>query len=436
MTREEQLRFCKVCELHSFDPKKGMTCSLTGERATFEDDCPDFKGDRSLVESPDGNNKKKSVTNDTFQRFTELFTPTNGYFITPILFHINLLVFIIMLIAGAHLFFPSPDFLIAWGANFSIDVLDGEYWRLLSNTFLHSGLLHLVPNLIALLFVGSLLEKNIGSLRTLVAYFVTGITASAVSFWWHDMTVSVGASGAIFGLFGVKIATLLTNPPDREEQKRLLNTFLILVVYNLMGGFQEGIDMAAHLGGLLSGIIYGFAIYPPFIRIKWVRALGESLVVILLGAGIYFTVVNKPKDMLEYAHLMDQFARTEHTALRLYRTSYDASPQSYLYTINNTGIPNWRACKIILRQADSLENLPPGIRERNELLHQYVDLRIQSYKQIFKAIAQSSNEYDGQIQNLTKQIDSLINVLAGEPTASDKNIEVISSEKMKALLNQ
>jgi membrane associated rhomboid family serine protease len=135
--------------------------------------------------------------------FIDFLKPKEGYFITPILIYLNIAVFIIMMVAGlGFMSFKGQDLLI-WGANFRPSTTGGEWWRLLSSSFLHGGIMHLLFNMYGLLFVGMFLEPALGKTKFLVSYLVAGILASVASLWWYEATISVGASGAIFGMYGL-----------------------------------------------------------------------------------------------------------------------------------------------------------------------------------------------------------------------------------------
>ena len=204
----------------------------------------------------------KPSKDNELKEFIEFLRPKKGYFITPIIIYINILVFIIMVFAGlGFISFKSHD-LLNWGANFRPLTTDGEWWRLLTSIFLHGGLVHLMANMYGLLFVGLFLEPLLGKTKYLVAYLLTGILASCVSLWWHDATVSVGASGAIFGLYGLFIALLLTKVYPPDFKKSFLLSTLVFVGFNLLMGLSGGIDNAAHIGGLVSGFIVGLLLYP------------------------------------------------------------------------------------------------------------------------------------------------------------------------------
>ncbi|WP_184549054.1 rhomboid family protein [Mucilaginibacter sp. FT3.2] len=195
-----------------------------------------------------------------------IFVPREGYYFTPIIINLNLLIYIVMVCAGlGFITFSSAD-LLKWGANYRPAIQNGEYWRLLTNVFLHGGLLHVLFNMYGLMFVGIFLESLMGGKRYLSAYLFTGILASIASAWWHPATVSIGASGAIFGMYGIFLALLTTNLFPSTFKKSFLISTSVFVGYNLLNGLAGGIDNAAHIGGLISGLIIGYALYPSLKR--------------------------------------------------------------------------------------------------------------------------------------------------------------------------
>jgi membrane associated rhomboid family serine protease len=194
--------------------------------------------------------------------FIDFLKPKEGYFITPILIYLNITLFIIMMLAGlGFMTFKGSD-LLMWGANYRPSTLDGEWWRLLTSTFLHGGLMHLLFNMYGLLFVGMFLEPVLGKKKFLVSYLVTGILASVASLWWYDANISVGASGAIFGMYGLFLAFMLTKIFHPDFSKSFLLSTVVFVGFNLLMGLTGGIDNAAHIGGLISGFIIGLVLTP------------------------------------------------------------------------------------------------------------------------------------------------------------------------------
>ena len=114
----------------------------------------------------------------------------------------------------------------------------------------------------ALIYIGLLLEPFIGRKNFIISYIVTGLAASVTSLWWNDLVISAGASGAIFGLYGVYIALITTNLLEKDIKKKILSSMLFFVGYNLLYGLKGGIDNAAHIGGLVSGLVVGYSLYP------------------------------------------------------------------------------------------------------------------------------------------------------------------------------
>lgn len=216
--------------------------------------------EQHLTRIKDGKPDKEAQ--EELRDFIEFLKPKEGYFITPILIYANIGIYLIMALMGlGFISFKGQD-LLQWGANYGPLTKAGEWWRLLTSTFLHGGLMHLLANMYGLLFVGIFLEPLLGRVKYLTVYILTGILASIASIWWYDATISVGASGAIFGLYGVFLALLLTKifPPDFA--KTFLISTAVFVGFNLLMGLTGGIDNAAHIGGLVSGFIVGLILIP------------------------------------------------------------------------------------------------------------------------------------------------------------------------------
>ncbi len=186
------------------------------------------------------------------------FILKKGYYVTPLLMYLNIGIFLILFLSGSGFISFKTNDLLQWGANSASHIEAGEYWRLLSNIFLHGGLPHLVLNLFALALVGFLLEPFLGSFKFAFAYIATGVLASLASFYWAGNT-SVGASGAILGLYGVSLS-LLSLKVFPEEMEPFFNYLVGIASGSLVMGFiYPGIDNAAHIGGFLSGCLLGLA---------------------------------------------------------------------------------------------------------------------------------------------------------------------------------
>lgn len=171
MTREERMKFCSQCDHSKFDTKQGILCGLTSAKADFEEECPDFTGNDEDVYVYTPPEEKKSWFVEKLIEFTSFLTPKLDFFMSPILIIFCVLVYISMVASGVHFINPTPESLVLWGANFTTLTFQGEYWRLLSNCFLHIGFIHLLFNMYALLFIGLLLEPVIGKWKLGFAFY-------------------------------------------------------------------------------------------------------------------------------------------------------------------------------------------------------------------------------------------------------------------------
>jgi rhomboid protease GluP len=138
--------------------------------------------------------KNKSLIHD----FRALFVPVKGYFATPLLMIANIVILLVMSYLGGSIGIPEMEMMLNWGANTRQLILEGEAWRFLTSCFLHFGIMHLLMNMIALYYIGYLLEPRLGSGWFLLAYLTTGVCASMISTWWHAYGISAGASGCRF----------------------------------------------------------------------------------------------------------------------------------------------------------------------------------------------------------------------------------------------
>ncbi len=175
----------------------------------------------------------------------------------------NVAVWLLTIALGASAFSPTAQWLLDHGGNQGARTLDGEPWRLFTSMFLHGGVLHLGMNLLGLIGGGRLVERLFGRLGFAAIYLVSGLAGSLASALRSDASVvSVGASGAIFGVLGAAGAYYVLHR-DRMDQHaaREASGLLMCIGYNLVFGVtQSGIDMYAHLGGLAGGFLCGLAL--------------------------------------------------------------------------------------------------------------------------------------------------------------------------------
>ncbi len=352
-----------------------------------------------------------STAKDKISHFFSIFKSTEGYRITPILVNLNLVVFVVMLFAGVSWISPSADELVRWGANYREFTLAGQGWRLLTACFLHAGIFHLLFNMYALVYIGLLLEPHIGSLRFLLVYLLAGIGGSMASLWWNDYMVAVGASGAIFGLYGVFLALLLSKVLDKNVQRAFLTSTLVFVIYMVLNSFKKesNIDNAAHFGGFFTGFMFGFALIPSLKKPKnnFLNASILSLFCVILltvCVGVYNSI---PNEIAKYTHFMKRFAVIEKAALKVYRLPKNSTKLTIFNEVHRHGLPKWNRMLALVQQQYKLE-LPQQLLQRNRIIENYCKARIKSFELIRTGLLHPENNYNYEVNYYNQYIMSLL----------------------------
>lgn len=216
------------------------------------------------------------------------------FLLTQAIVGINILVFLGMVFSGVSLTSPTPVQLVTWGANFAPLSLGSQPWRMLASNYVHIGIIHIFFNMWCLWNLGRLAEQIFDRWTYLLVYTASGIAGSLASLWWHPQGIGAGASGAIFGLAGGLIAVLYLGklPIAKAALKPILKSLISFAAYNLFFGLVPGIDNAAHIGGLATGlslgaILAGSVIQPPEIRARWRNYVVVATTVLLLAGYSY-----------------------------------------------------------------------------------------------------------------------------------------------------
>jgi rhomboid protease GluP len=193
--------------------------------------------------------------------------PSSPYTITIALIAINALVFLAMVASGVSFTEPTLRQVYNWGGDFGPATIGAhQYWRLLTSTFVHFGIIHIGMNMYVLYLIGPFIETVFGRARYLLIYFIAGLAGSIVSVCVHPMAVGAGASGAIFGLYGAVFGFLLIKRRTLNPavMKKIGNSAGIFVFYNVIYGSMSGTtDLSAHIGGLLAGFLAGMVLVRP-----------------------------------------------------------------------------------------------------------------------------------------------------------------------------
>lgn len=157
------------------------------------------------------------------------------------------------------LFGPSSSTLEKLGAlEWTKLVHKHQAWRLITCIWLHAGIIHLLVNMLCLVFIGIRLEQQFGFVRIGIIYLLSGFGGSILSALFLQKSISVGASGALFGLLGAMLSELITNWTIYTNKVAALLTLIVIVVINLGIGILPHVDNFAHIGGFVSGFFLGF----------------------------------------------------------------------------------------------------------------------------------------------------------------------------------
>lgn len=345
----------------------------------------------------------------------------SNLYVTYTIIGINILVFILMVMDGAGIMASNPLVHIKWGSNFAPLTLSGDWWRLITCVFIHFGIIHLLMNMYCLYMIGIYLEPMLGKPKFITAYVGTGILASLTSLWWHsEPTNSAGASGAVFGMYGLFLALLTSNLIPKAARQQLLQSIGIFVAYNLVYGMKSGVDNAAHVGGLVSGFVIGF-IYVFAIKkereqdqkLQWII---PAVAVLCVGTAFMYLQQNKAS-AAERASLLNELQSASYKDNKKFNeklSEFDAIHQrvnemvsdtsvtveELLKNVNDSALPLLRQATNMISSTNSYDISPAEHTKATKLL-QYIDLRRQGIE-LLKQIAASDNPKD-----LVKQRDEI-----------------------------
>lgn len=342
---------------------------------------------------------------------------------------INIIVFILMVVSGVDFFAPTGIDIMQWGANYKPLTLTGDWWRLMSCVFVHIGIIHIAFNMYALYMVGIYLEPMLGTIKYVTAYLCTGVFASMASLIWHSTPVpSAGASGAIFGIYGVFLALLFTNLIPKQMRKSLLQSIGIFVVYNLVYGMKSGVDNAAHIGGLLSGLVIGFVYYLTLKKEEGENKRNTIAIIVAavtIGAAWYYIDSQKssvsPKEKAEATGLLNtlkfkdgkkfiekynEFIEMQNRALvPLEDTTLNVTGMAK--KLNEVSIGEWNKAKELV---DVIKNydVSESTKKKIMVMEEYVQARKEEIGIINKIAAEEKQEDNQQLSEIREKISGLV----------------------------
>ena len=301
--------------------------------------------------------------------------------VMPVILGANALIFVFMLFGQGS--FSDRDTLLAWGGSFGPRTTNGEWWRLFSSSFVHAGLLHVAATLAGTFRVGLILERLVGPISLATTYVAAAILASLASLAGHPVAIHAGASGAVFGIYGLFMATFAWGMFRRSE----LTIPLAVVRYIAPGAaafllytfITEGIITPAMVAGLTVGLACGFVLggqigeEKPTVRRVLATMSATAGIVVLLAVPLR-GVADVTSEIAYAVAVEDRTARDYNADVSRFkkgRLSSDA-----LIADIETIVPQLDAVGIRL---DSLENVPPEHQWLVDDAKKYARLRQESW---------------------------------------------------------
>ncbi len=149
--------------------------------------------------------------------------------------------------------FEANRYVLLYFGSSGLYLMHGRYYTLITSMFLHANLLHLGLNMYALYILGKVVELSLGKVKYLLMYFISGVVGNLLSAFLDPRTVGVGASGAIMGLLGYMVAM------EYRVTGKLSSSTIFIALFVIFGGFSANVDVLAHAGGFIVGLIWGLS---------------------------------------------------------------------------------------------------------------------------------------------------------------------------------
>lgn len=329
-----------------------------------------------------------------------VFQMTPRTWAIPAIVAANILVFVIMVLSGVSLMNPRAGAVLDWGANFGPFTLNGQWWRLVTCMFLHFGIIHIGFNMYVLWQIGHLVERLAGNIGLLVLYLTSGIAASIASLAWNPFSVSAGASGAVFGVCGALLGFIILRRDTipRDVVMGLRSSLITFVIYNVVIGMAvPQIDMAAHAGGFVYGILCGLVLSLPVrldsIARRWRRNLALLLgsAVLLPGSFMMLPLASQQQVLREWPILFrDEEASLAWQQLASQHDQNAISDDALAQSLETEVLPKLREAQELIRK--QIEKRRRNPTERQRAIQQYVQDRLQAMQQIVVGLRTGDGE--------------------------------------------
>ena len=330
----------------------------------------------------------------------------------------NVLVFIAMAVDAGGIDAFSSTVLIRWGAMFGPRTAHGEWWRLLTATFVHTSAVHLVFNMLALLLIGPVTERLVGSRAFLAWYVGAGLAGAAASLMVHPVSAGAGASGSILGLYGVLLVMMFERsnstspagtrvpPVPRHQLLAHVQPVVYVVLSTLVyGAFDPRADNAAHVGGFVAGCLFAWAGGRDIESFLPARRVAAAALAVAVGFCAVSLAAHRDRGDVHSALLsvfvMDSRALVQYSKM----ASARAEPQAVSRLIETEIIPAFskERAKLV-----ALAPVSPVQRRLLADLQQYLVLREEYWRQRAAGVDTKDEGARGRINAADRSADAVM----------------------------
>jgi len=325
--------------------------------------------------------------------------------VMPAIVALNVAIFVFMLFGAGAL--ADPNTLVAWGGNFGPRTTNGEWWRFVTAMFVHAGMLHLLVNLAGVAQIGLLVERLVGPAALAGTYLAAGALASLVNLSTYPVGVTVGASGAIFGIYGLLVAWLICHIFQRatitipaRALQRLVPAAILFIIYNLS---TDSIANGAALAGCLAGFACGLAVTirigdrePPVRRLA---ALVAATVAIVVASAVPLRgLVDVRPEIARIVASEDRMASTYEEQIKRFRNG-KITADALAALIDRTMIPELQGSRARLKALDRVpQEHQPIVASADE----YLRIREESWRVRAEGLRKSNMRKLGQAERVER----------------------------------
>lgn len=334
--------------------------------------------------------------------------------VTFLLIAIKFVVFIVMTLNGASGTTPAVQDVLKWGGCMKVYITGGEWCRLVTAIFGHTGILELLVNIAALYFIGLVVEAILGKAKYLIAFLCTGILANLAAINWYNETVIAGASGAVFGMYGVFLAFATTAYINKKFPKVWLLSILAYVVFTVANVAPADVYNAVNFAGLISGICIGYLFYFFHFKRNVARAGGSriSVEILLITSLVVFLYIRSGRnDSIRFEKAIMKLNQIELKAMtQMQRLQFAKSNEDAAKILRDSTLPEWQHFQKELIKTDRYK-LNDEFTQKRKLLSKYAQMRVLQTKLIYESIKGGSDKYHQQIDKVSDSIDLIIDKL-------------------------